>query len=66
MVFPAELGAVARFFDENLPNRGYLVSSSTGSAQTWAIVFSKDDVDGGATLAPQSDTATLVSVEFTR
>jgi hypothetical protein len=64
MIFPAELTVVARFFDENLANRGYLVESSTGSTAAWSIVFSKDTLDGDIALLPQSEATTAVTVEF--
>lgn len=64
MVFPAELSEVARYFDENLANRGYLVQSSTGSESAWSLDFSKERLQGDIALAAQTSNATVVTVEF--
>lgn len=64
MIFPAGMAASATFFDENLPNRGYVVDSSAGSEESWRITFDNDDVNGEITLRPQSETSTLVTVDL--
>jgi hypothetical protein len=66
MLFPAEIPVVARFFDENLPNRGYLVESSTGSAVTWTVEFTRDELTGSLQLKPQTETTTAVTLEIRR
>jgi hypothetical protein len=65
MLFPAEIAVVARFFDVNLVNRGYLVGSSTGTELSWTIEFSKDQLSGTIELVPQTETTTSATLDIT-
>lgn len=46
LTFPAAAASVAAYYDENLPARGYEITSSTGSDGHWVVEFNGDGVDG--------------------
>ncbi|MGB9358606.1 MAG: hypothetical protein WCC01_08620 [Acidimicrobiia bacterium] len=46
LTFPADVGAVVDYYEENLPARGYEVTTSEGTDADWLIEFNGDGIDG--------------------
>jgi len=46
LTFPANVDAVVDYYEENLPARGYEISTSEGTDADWLIEFNGDGVEG--------------------
>lgn len=49
-IVPAQVEAVAAYYEANLPNAGYTIESSDGDTAEWDITFSDEDVAGSVIL----------------
>lgn len=46
LTFPATVTAVVKYYDDNLPARGYEIARSEGTDGDWEMTFSGQGVDG--------------------
>lgn len=46
LTFPANVDAVVDYYEENLPARGYEITTSEGTDADWLIEFNGDGIDG--------------------
>lgn len=46
LTYPANIGAVVDYYEENLPARGYEVTASEGTDAEWLMEFNGDGIDG--------------------
>jgi hypothetical protein len=46
LTFPAAVEPVAAYYEENLPERGYEVTSSGGTDGEWVLEFNGEGIDG--------------------
>ncbi len=46
LTFPANVDAVVAYYEENLPARGYEISTSEGTDADWLVEFNGDGVEG--------------------
>jgi len=46
LTFPANVDAVVDYYEENLPARGYEITTSEGTDADWLIEFNGDGTDG--------------------
>jgi len=46
LTFPADTTAVVDYFEENLPPRGYEITTSDGTDAEWLIEFTGDGLEG--------------------
>ena len=46
ITLPAAVEAVVTYYEENLPLRGYEITSSDGTDGAWVIEFSGEGIDG--------------------
>jgi hypothetical protein len=56
---------VVRYYEENLPLRGYEITRSEGSETEWRIDFTEEDVDGVIRVQTGGIGVAAATVQFT-
>lgn len=65
MTLPANVDAVVKFYEDNLPARGYEVSNSVGTDAVWDLEFSGEGVEGDVNIRTAGSGLAYVAVSFT-
>ena len=63
---PAGVPAVAEFFEVNLDNRGFDVTSSDGGPDGWNVAFEKDGGTGTVDLSPVGEQLSQAIIRYQR
>lgn len=65
LTIPADVDAVVKFFEDNLPARGYVVSESDGTDGEWDLTFAGDGIEGSVDIRTAGAGLAHVAVSFT-
>ncbi len=65
LIFPANVGAIISYYEDNLPARGYVIASSGGSETEWQIEFDGEGVHGVITIRTGGSGVASATVAFT-
>lgn len=66
LTFPADTGAVADYFEENLPARGYAITASDGTEAEWLIEFTGEGLEGVIRVKTGGSGLSAATVQLTR
>ncbi|MEN8112880.1 MAG: hypothetical protein ABFS21_00715 [Actinomycetota bacterium] len=65
LTLPAALPAAVEYYDENLPARGYEISSSDGTETKWSIEFAGEGLTGIITVNSEGSGLSSATVRLT-
>ncbi|MEN8234986.1 MAG: hypothetical protein ABFR89_08720 [Actinomycetota bacterium] len=65
LTFPAALSAVVKYYDDNLPPRGYEISTSEGAETRWSIEFAGEGVTGVIAVNVEGNGLSSATVKLT-
>lgn len=65
LTFPAVVDTVVTYYEENLPVRGYEITSSDGTDGEWALEFNGEGVDGVIRIKAGGSGVSSASVRLT-